>query len=166
MVYASALSNREGLHYRRDHDIGRMYKRTIDADTVLPVDEAKQVQYVCREVRNESRTLGLRHHELYFDTYQDAADFTASLDTKVCKHVGTMHICEGSFRINISSSGSPTPGLPSIREFCAEHPHVEFRVNHLSLRLTNEYLLLRMSAFALYQRRQMSLVARIVTLIE
>jgi hypothetical protein len=68
MIYGYVLTNPKGLQYRRGSDyVGRLYNPTADAGAPHDADhETNQCQYVCHELRHETRGIGFRLNELYF----------------------------------------------------------------------------------------------------
>ncbi|KAF2821629.1 hypothetical protein CC86DRAFT_98827 [Ophiobolus disseminans] len=63
MIYGFVLSNPAGLCYRRNdnNNVGRLYDRTNNTTSHVSNDrEAHQLQYICHDLRNETRAHGLR----------------------------------------------------------------------------------------------------------
>jgi hypothetical protein len=106
LIYAYALSEAAGLEVRYDSQgIPRLYRlgvtnRAPDISTILINDiweaadgaefypgDANQLQYVSRELRRETRGLGIRFNSLSFDKY---TDFLAFLNT--CPSAHTQYI--------------------------------------------------------------------------
>jgi hypothetical protein len=149
MIYGYALTDPKGLQYRRGNDhLGRFCNRTANAvtpaDGGAPADagaphdadhEANQLQYVCHELRYETRGLGFRLNELHFKDYLDASLFIRSLPASMCKHIKVMHIDWGyPYTYNRYTGQTRSSGMLTVMQFCAAYSQVTVRARTAELK--------------------------------
>jgi len=144
MIYGFALSSPDGLIYRRNSNhVGRLHDRSVNKFTLEPIErEWNQLQYVCHELRNETRTLGMRHNDVYFKNFAETAMFIRSLPASMCQYLRTVHVLDGSLgNGKLGHRHEVSHGLQTVREFCVDYPHITVRAHDPALKLDEHSIL-------------------------
>lgn len=151
MIYAYALFEPAGLHFQRDErGIWRLYaaqpfthtqnrpkipKDLDDPDPERPDSVRRvsnQLQFVCHELRSETRGLGIRFNSLIFDGPQGILKFIELCPPKEHRFLRKMQIRKGLYSKNHPQPGDRGLDLPDGRhsrlfDFCTANPLMTIR---------------------------------------
>jgi hypothetical protein len=147
VIYAHALYEPAGLRFRQDdYGIGRLENASsavpskpslvfatckTENITRREIDTAasraaNQLQYVSREIRKETRGLGIRYNEISFDRLNDIFSFIALCPKSENKHLRMLRL----YKTLYTTNGSPNQALQPKKEndqifqFCEANPNV------------------------------------------
>jgi hypothetical protein len=148
-IYSYALSEPAGLRFRQDdYCIGRLESMdspvpprqlvsimTCKTEAMVRKDVARnasrvanQLQYVNKELRRETRGLGIRYNDLFFEQLHDALLFIDICPQEVIQYLGTLKLIKGLY----TTHGDPSDSLLDTHQekhmrlfqFCIANPSI------------------------------------------
>ncbi|KAF2821630.1 hypothetical protein CC86DRAFT_98826 [Ophiobolus disseminans] len=146
LIFAYTFSEPMGLSYRLDPPgIGRLESMLpattlpskVQLDTCKPTPERKalnrrtrrvanQLQYVCHELRAETRGLGIRYNDLSFEYLKDVLAFIRIIPQAEVKHLRILHVKKGMYSTvggeEVNLLGAPDERYSRLFNFCLAHP--------------------------------------------
>jgi hypothetical protein len=117
IIYAYALHEPAGIRYSMK-DGGKLLVRGQGGGAESSPDlEANQIKFTCRQLRQETRGLGIRYSNLYFDRSLDAGYFLDSFNETHYRHLQALHIAKGGISENCAYTSK-------LVQLCLDYPHV------------------------------------------
>jgi hypothetical protein len=141
MIYEYAVSEPQGLYYRRDDNAGRFLPHATEVeDLSASTQESNQLTYVNRELHLETKRLGPRYNDVHFSTCADAAYFLFNVyPVTQSRYLRRIHIAKATSKPSFANSKQVT----ALIQFCRANPHiaVHHRLAHLDQHQPMFYML-------------------------
>lgn len=102
--------------------------------TSRPQFESDQLQFICRQLRYDTRGLGMTRNDFHFENYAEAAMFIRCLPPAMYSCLRVLHIHDGDFEVQFSSwQKGASPVVRTVKDLCAKYPHITVRVHRSAL---------------------------------
>jgi hypothetical protein len=158
IVYAYALHEPAGIHYSMK-DGGKLHVRNHDENGAGTTDvEGNQIMFTCRRLHQETRGVGIRYNDIYFDHPLDAGYFLDSYAKSGHRHLQTLFIAEGN--VCASTTCAYTARL---MQLCLDQPHITVRHHSLELDTAHAHFVFNAIRHEAFLRGSTSLVDKFVT---